>query len=210
MIFEKLEVTSFLMNCYIIGCEKSKNCAIVDPGGEAEVIINRISELGLEPKMILLTHGHGDHIGGVELLKQKYGAPIHVHSLDSKMIKDPDLNHSYRLFRKNISLDYDVLVRDKDVLELGDLRIEVIHTPGHTPGGVCYKIDDIILTGDTIFQNSIGRTDFEGGSMENIINSIVNKILIFDDKTELYPGHNDSTTVEEEKKYNMFVRQYFK
>ena len=209
MIFEKLEVTSFLMNCYIIGCEKTKACAIIDPGGGFAVIDEKINALGLEPKMILLTHGHSDHIGAVLELKDKYNIPVYVHELDAEYIKNPDLNHSYNLFRKVISIDYDELLKDGQIIELGELKIEVIHTPGHTPGGVCFKIDDLILTGDTIFNHSIGRTDLEGGSMENIISSIKNKILIFDDSTKLYPGHNSSTTVGVEKRENMFLKRYF-
>ena len=210
MIFERLEVTSFLMNCYIVGCEKTKACAIIDPGGSFPVINEKIVELGLKPKMILLTHGHSDHIGGVQELKDKYNIPVYIHELDAEYIKNPELNHSYSLFRKIISIDYDELLTDGQILELGELKIEVIHTPGHTPGGVCFKIENIIITGDTIFNHSIGRTDLEGGSMEDIISSIVNKILIYDDEVTLYPGHNSSTSIGTEKKENMFVRSYFK
>ncbi len=100
MIFERLEVTSFLMNCYIIGCEKTRACAIIDPGGSFSVIDEKIIDLGLEPKMILLTHGHSDHIGAVKELKDKYNIPVYIHELDAEFIKNPELNHSYDLFRK--------------------------------------------------------------------------------------------------------------
>ncbi len=210
MIFERLEVTSFLMNCYIIGCEKTRACAIIDPGGSFSFIDEKIIDLRLEPKMILLTHGHSDHIGAVKELKDKYNIPVYIHELDAEFIKNPDLNHSYDLFRKIISLDYDNLLKDGQIIELGELKIEVIHTPGHTPGGVCFKIDNIILTGDTLFDHSIGRTDLEGGSMDDIISSIINKILIYDDEVKLYPGHNSSTSIGVEKKENMFVRKYYK
>ncbi len=210
MIFEKLEVTSFLMNCYIVGCEKTKVCAIIDPGGGFEIIDEKIQELGLKPQMILLTHGHSDHIGAVKELKDKYNIPVYVHELDAECIKNPEINHSYELFRKIISIDYDKLLEDGQVLELGELKIEVIHTPGHTPGGVCFRIDDIMLTGDTIFNHSIGRTDLEGGSMQAIISSIKDKVLVYDDEVKLYPGHNSSTTIGVEKRENMFVKRYFK
>ena len=210
MIFERLEVTSFLMNCYIIGCEKTKACAIIDPGGSFLVIDEKIQELGVTPKMILLTHGHSDHIGAVEELKQKYEIPVYIHALDADFIKNPELNHSYDLFRKIISIDYDEILTDGQIIKLGELEILVIHTPGHTPGGVCFKIGNIILTGDTIFDHSIGRTDLEGGSMEAIISSIRNKVLIYDDETKLYPGHNSSTVIGVEKRENMFLRQYYK
>jgi len=210
MILERLEVTSFLMNCYIIGCEKTRACAIIDPGGSFSVIDEKIIDLGLEPKMILLTHGHSDHIGAVQELKDKYNIPVYIHELDAEFIKNPELNHSYDLFRKIISIDYDNFLKDGQIIELGELKIEVIHTPGHTPGGVCFKVENIILTGDTLFNHSIGRTDLEGGSMDDIISSIVNKILIYDDEVKLYPGHNSSTSIGVEKKENMFVIKYYK
>ncbi|QSX06335.1 MBL fold metallo-hydrolase [Sedimentibacter sp. zth1] len=210
MILERLEVTSFLMNCYIVGCEKTKNCAIIDPGGSFTVIDDKVSSLGLTPKMILLTHGHADHIGAVEELKHKYNIPVYVHEKDVEYLKNPELNHSYDLFRKNMSLDCDIIMKDGQIIELGELKILVIHTPGHTPGGVSFKIENIIITGDTIFNHSIGRTDFEGGSMEQIISSIRNKIFIYPDETVLYPGHNSPTNIGVEKRENMFLKQYYK
>ncbi len=208
MILEKLEVTSFLMNCYIIGCEKTHDCAIVDPGGSFKYIDERIVALGLNPKMILLTHGHADHIGAAQELKDKYNIPVYVHQLDAELIKKPELNFSYEIFRKNISIDYDVLLSDGQIIELGELKINVIHTPGHTRGGVCFKIDDVILSGDTLFERSIGRTDFPGGSMEAIINSIVNKLFIYNDDVRVYPGHGSETSIGAEKKANPYVRNY--
>lgn len=210
MILERLEVTSFLMNCYIVGCEKTHDCAIVDPGGSFSIIDERITALGLNPKMILLTHGHADHIGAVGDLKNKYNIPVYIHELDSELIKKPELNFSYELFRKSISLDYDMLLSDGQIIELGEIKIKVIHTPGHTRGGVCFKIDDIILTGDTLFERSIGRTDFPGGSMEDIINSIVNKLFIYSDEVKAYPGHGSETSIGAEKKANPYVKNYCK
>lgn len=210
MILERLEVTSFLMNCYIVGCEKTHDCAIVDPGGSFQFIDERITALGLNPKMILLTHGHADHIGAVGDLKNKYNIPVYIHELDSELIKKPELNFSYELFRKTISLDYDMLLTDGQIIELGELKINVIHTPGHTRGGVCFKIDNIILTGDTLFERSIGRTDFPGGSMEDIINSIVNKLFVYDDEVKAYPGHGSATSIGAEKKANPYVKNYCK
>lgn len=210
MIFEKLEVTSFLMNCYIVACEKTNNCAIVDPGGSFSYIDERIAALGLSPKMILLTHGHADHIGAVEEIKNKYNIPVYIHELDRELVESSELNCSYDLFRRRISVNCDKFITDGQIIELGELKIEVIHTPGHTKGGVCYKVDDIILAGDTLFRRSIGRTDLWGGSMNEIVNSIVNKLFIYDDKVTVYPGHGPSTTIGEEKKENPYVRNYYK
>jgi glyoxylase-like metal-dependent hydrolase (beta-lactamase superfamily II) len=210
MFLEKLEVSSFLMNCYIVGCEKTNDCAIIDPGGSFEYIEERITALGLNPKMILLTHGHSDHIGAVEELKNKYNIPICVHEFDSEMIKEPELNYSYDVFRKKISLDSDMLLKDGQIIELGELKISVIHTPGHTRGSACYKIEDIILSGDTLFNNTIGRTDLGGGSMDDIINSIVNKLLVYNDEVKVYPGHGSETSIGDEKKANPYVKNYIK
>lgn len=210
MILEKLEVSSFLMNCYIIGCEKTNDCAIIDPGGSFEYIVERVTALGFSPKMILLTHGHSDHIGAVEDLKNKYNIPICVHEFDSEMIKEPELNYSYDVFRKKISLDTDMLLKDGQIIDLGELKINVIHTPGHTRGSVCYKIEDIILSGDTLFKNTIGRTDLVGGSMEDIINSIANKLLVYNDDVKVYPGHGSETSIGDEKKANPYVKNYNK
>lgn len=210
MILEKLEVSSFLMNCYVVGCEKTNYCAIVDPGGSFEYIVERVTALGLSPKMILLTHGHSDHIGAVEELKNKYNIPICVHEFDSEMIKKSELNYSYDVFRKKISLDTDMLLKDGQIIDLGELKINVIHTPGHTRGSVCYKIEDLILSGDTLFKNSIGRTDLVGGSMDDIINSIVNKLLVYNDEVKVYPGHGSETNIGDEKKANPYVKNYNK
>lgn len=209
MILQKLEVTSFLMNCYLLACDKTRECAIIDPGGSFEFIKEKINELKLIPKMILLTHGHSDHIGAVEQLKNEYNIPIYIHMADVEFLKDPKLNLSYELFRKNISLDCDKILKDEQVIKLGQLQILVLHTPGHTPGGVCFVVENIMFTGDTIFNHSIGRTDLVGGSMEQIINSIRNKILIYPDETILYPGHNSETNVGIEKRENMFVKKYY-
>lgn len=209
MIFERLEVTSFLMNCYIVGCEKTRECAIIDPGGSVAVITDKIQELNLIPKMILLTHGHSDHIGGVNELKEKYNIPVFISKIDAEYAEKPELNFSYQLFRKNFSIKCDKYLEDGEVIKLGELEILVIATPGHTPGGMCFKIDDIILTGDTIFNHSIGRTDFVGGSMDDIIKSIIEKILIYPDDTKLYPGHNSPTSIGVEKRENMFVKKYY-
>jgi len=210
MILERLEVTSFLMNCYLIADEKTKEGFIVDPGGSEDYIANKIKELKIKPIGILLTHGHADHIGGVIGLKEKFNIPIYIHEADANYIKNPDLNLSYDLFRKKISFEADELLRDGDKIKMGELTIDVIHTPGHTPGGVCFKVEDALICGDTIFRFSVGRTDLTGGSMDKLIDSILRKIMVLDDNTKLYPGHNAPSKIGEEKKYNAFIKNYFK
>ncbi|MDD4779245.1 MAG: MBL fold metallo-hydrolase [Tissierellia bacterium] len=205
MIFEAMSVGSFMANCYIVGSNKTKEAAIIDPGADFNRIDNKIKELGLIPKIIILTHAHGDHIGAVADLKAKYSIPVYIHEYDAEFLSDSSINLTKMLFRKDLSINPDVKLKDGDIIQLSDLEFEIIHTPGHTPGGICIKIENIIMTGDTLFNKSIGRTDFPGGSFEDIISSIKNKIFKYSDDTIIYPGHNSPSTIKSEKQGNPFV-----
>ncbi len=205
MIFEAMAVGSYYANCYIVGSEETKETAIIDPGAEFKRIDEKIIELGLNPKIIILTHAHGDHIGAVNELVEKYNTKVYIHENDAKALSDSDENYSKILFRKELSIKPDVLLKDGDTIELGELKFDIIHTPGHTVGGICIKVENIMLTGDTLFNKSIGRTDFTGGSFDEIIDSITNKIFKYDDETIIYPGHNNPTTIGSEKLGNPFV-----
>lgn len=205
MIFEAMAVGSYYANCYIVGSEETKEAAIIDPGAEFKRIDEKIIELGLNPKIIILTHAHGDHIGAVNELVEKYNTKVYIHENDAKALSDSDENYSKILFRKELSIKPDVLLKDGDTIELGELKFDIIHTPGHTVGGICIKVENIMLTGDTLFNKSIGRTDFTGGSFDEIIDSITNKIFKYDDETIIYPGHNNPTTIGSEKLGNPFV-----
>jgi len=206
MIFEAMAVGSYMSNCYIVGSEKTKEAAIIDPGAEFNKIDAKIIELGLTPKMIILTHAHGDHIGAALELIEKYNIPVYIHEDDAEALIDSNINLSKVLFRKEVNINPDVRLKDKDKIILGDLEFEIIHTPGHTPGGISIKIENIMMTGDTLFNHSIGRTDFPGGSFEQIIDSIRNKIFKYDDDIIVYPGHNSPTTILSEKIGNPFMR----
>lgn len=205
MIFEAMTVGSYMSNCYIVGSDKTNEAAIIDPGAEFGRIDKKIIELGLKPKMILLTHAHGDHIGAVLEFIDKYHIPVYIHEDDAEALVDSNINLSKVLFRKEVTINPDVKLKDGDKIELGDLEFEVIHTPGHTPGGICLKVENIMLTGDTLFNQSIGRTDFPGGSFDQIISSIKDKIFKYDDDIIVYPGHNSPTTIKSEKMSNPFV-----
>lgn len=205
MIFEAMPVGSFWSNCYIIGSEKTREAAIIDPGADFNKIDNKIIELDLIPKMIILTHAHGDHIGAVADFKNKYNIPVYIHEDDAEALADSSKNMTKMLFRKDLSVTPDVKLKDGDLIKLGDLDLEIIHTPGHTPGGICIKVENIMMTGDTLFNRSIGRTDFPGGSFDEIISSIKNKIFKYDDDTIIYPGHNSPSTIRAEKQGNPFV-----
>lgn len=205
MIFQAMEVGSYLSNCYIVGSNTTKEAAIIDPGGSFGKIEKGLNELNLIPKIIILTHGHGDHIAAVNDFIEKYQTKVYVHKDDAEMIMDANLNLSRYVTGKNISITPDVLLNDGDIVSLGDLNFEIIHTPGHTRGGICIKIENIMFTGDTLFNKSIGRTDFEGGSFDEIISSITNKIFSYDENTVIYPGHNSPSTIKSEKIGNPFV-----
>lgn len=206
MIFEAMTVGSFLSNCYIVGAETTKEAAIIDPGADFVRIENEIKELGLTPKIIILTHAHGDHIGAVKDFVEKYGTKVYIHKEDAEMLKDGNKNFSKILTGKSMSIIPDVELEDKDEIKLGDLNFEIIHTPGHTRGGICIKVENIMMTGDTLFNKSIGRTDFPGGSFEEIIQSIKEKIFKYDDDIVIYPGHNSPSTIKSEKLGNPFVK----
>ncbi|NLJ58974.1 MAG: MBL fold metallo-hydrolase, partial [Tissierellia bacterium] len=172
MIFELLTVGMYGANCYIVGSEQTNEAAIIDPGAEFNKIENKIKSLGLTPKIVILTHYHGDHIGAVEEFVEKYATKVYIHKEDAKALKDSAMNLSKTMFGKDMSIKADVELEDGDEIKLGELTFEIIHTPGHTKGGICIKVGNIMMTGDTLFNNSIGRTDFPGGSFEEIIASI--------------------------------------
>ncbi|SHH52917.1 Glyoxylase, beta-lactamase superfamily II [Caloranaerobacter azorensis DSM 13643] len=205
MILERLPVGVYSANCYIIGCEKTGEAAVVDPGGDVDVILEKIEEFGLKVKYIILTHGHGDHIGGIIELKEKTNAKVLIHADDEYMLKDSDMNLSSKMSIKNIEINPDDVLKDGDIIEIGKYKAYIIHTPGHTKGSICIKLENNILTGDTLFAGSIGRTDLPGGSHDSIIKSIKERLLIYDDDVKIFPGHGPATTIGIEKITNPFI-----
>ncbi|MCR2042533.1 MBL fold metallo-hydrolase [Anaerosalibacter massiliensis] len=205
MKIERLTVGVYAANCYIIYCEDTKEGIVIDPGEEGDRILKRIEELNLDVKYIILTHGHGDHIGGLKEVKEGTQAPILIHEGDRELLNDGTKNLSSVMATGSVQLEADRFVKDGEELSFGNYLVKIIHTPGHTPGGISINIDSSLFTGDTLFAGSIGRTDFPGGSYEQIINSIKEKLVLFSDDTIVYPGHGPSSTIGREKVSNPFI-----
>lgn len=203
MNIKRMPLGCYGANSYILS-DDTKECIVVDPGGESEDTIKYIEENKLNLQYIVLTHGHGDHIGGVLDLKEKYGVPVYVHEADEDLINDPEKNLSAFLPMKEVAFKSDRQLKDGDVLEFGNQEIEIIHTPGHSPGCICLKSKGDILTGDTLFRGSIGRTDLYG-STDELVDSIKYKLMVYDDSTVIHPGHGAESTIRFEKENNPFI-----
>ena len=206
MINYKLAVVGPLdTNCYLVHCSETLECAVVDPGAEADRIFPLILEFGLKPVYILNTHGHIDHIGANRDVKDKFGIPLAIHSLDGpllEMVQQFEL--SFFLGAKE-SPPADFLLQDGDSIAIGKSALRVIHTPGHTPGSVSLLGDGILFSGDTLFNGGVGRTDLPGGSTRDLEQSIREQILTLPPETIVLPGHGPWTTVGEEKESNPFL-----
>lgn len=196
----------YAANCYLVYSEKDREAIIIDPGGDADDIIAQIKSLELDIKYIILTHGHGDHIGGVKDIKEYIDVPVAIHKDDEYLLKDGDRNLSSHMAIGTIEELADILLDEGDEIHFGDLVAKIIHTPGHTLGGISINIEDGLFTGDTLFAGSIGRTDFPGGSFESIISSIKDKLFVYPDDTIVYPGHGPLSTIKGEKSSNPFLR----
>lgn len=184
----KLVVGPIQANCYILGCESTREGLVIDPGAEIPRIMKQISKLGLKIRYILLTHGHWDHAGGAEEIRKKLNVPLWVHPLDIS----------------ELGFEPDEPLSDSQKLQLGKFEITVLHTPGHTRGGVSFHAPGAVFTGDTLFAGSIGRTDLRGGSHKQLIKSVIEKIFPLGDKLNVYPGHGPRTTIGAERKTNPF------
>jgi glyoxylase-like metal-dependent hydrolase (beta-lactamase superfamily II) len=200
-----MEVGAFAANCYLVACDRTLDGVVIDPGAEAKRILDMVHREKVNVRYIINTHGHVDHVGANEELRQALGAPILIHEADGEMCKKPHASLSAFLGRMKLA-EPDRLLVGGEKLTVGDLVLEVIETPGHTRGSITLLAGGALFTGDTLFAGSIGRTDLPGGSFEEILRSIREKLLVFPDQTAVYPGHGPETTIGEEKSYNPFLR----
>lgn len=203
---DTLIVSELQINCYLFGCRATREAAIIDPGGDSHLIGAKVAERQAIIKMILLTHGHFDHIGALDRIRKEYGCPVFIHSAEANALTNPMINLSALTGSSIVSGEADRLLEDGDRIQLGELTLEVLHTPGHTRGGVCFKYDGLLFSGDTLFNSGIGRTDLPGGNMAQLEQSIRNKLFTLPDDILVLPGHGEPTGIGLEKTLNPFVR----
>ena len=205
MIIKKLAVGPIMANCFIVGCKETHEAAVIDPGDEADRILLALAQAKLTVKQIINTHGHFDHVGANKRMKAATGAPILIHALDAPMLSMLSRSAAAWGMSAEDSPSPDRTIDEGDEIHVGLLRLQVIHTPGHTPGGVSLIADGCAFVGDTLFAGSVGRTDFPGGDFDTLKSSIQNKLFALGDEVRVFTGHGPETTIGEEKRYNPFV-----
>jgi hydroxyacylglutathione hydrolase len=208
LIIKTLVVGPIMANSFIVGCEETREAAVIDPGDEADRILLALAESGLVVKFIINTHGHLDHVGANKRLKEITGAPILIHPLDAPMLNQVASSAAAWGITADNSPPPDREIEDGDKVTFGNIILKVIHTPGHTPGGISLSTDHEVFVGDTLFAGSIGRTDFPGGNFETIKKSIQQKLFTLNDDVKVYPGHGPATTVGVERRTNPFVGEH--
>jgi len=206
LIVEKIVVGALETNCYIIAPSANSEAAIIDPGGNAQLIAQRLEKLNLELKLIINTHGHIDHTGADSKLAGMYDVPIYISADDKGVLNNPNDNLSLLLGEKYEEVKDVKQLRDGQALNVGGLELKVLSTPGHTRGSVSILVDGKLFSGDLLFRGSVGRTDFPSSSYKELLESL-KKISDLPDEVIVYPGHGPGTTIGEEKESNMFFRE---
>lgn len=205
MIIERLTLGRLQTNCYVLADEDSGECAVFDPAADAERILDTVRHHGLKVKYIILTHVHIDHILALDELKAATGAEIAVHEAEAALLNDRTGTLAELFGEEPPCSAADIVLTEKDELFLGARRLKFIHTPGHTPGGMCVLCENILIAGDTLFSGSVGRTDFPNGSHAQLIEAINQKLMTLPDSTRVYSGHGPSTTIGNERDTNPYL-----
>ncbi|MDY0290808.1 MAG: MBL fold metallo-hydrolase [Desulfuromonadaceae bacterium] len=205
MIIKTLPVGPLQVNCYIVACPRTKKALIIDPGDEAEHILRVIEQEGVEPKMLVNTHAHFDHVGGNSAIIEKTGIEFCIHKDDLPLLQQASRQAASYGLPAVDSPAPSRLLHNGDLLEIGDLSFEVIHTPGHSPGGICLYGEGHLFSGDTLFAGSIGRTDLPGGDMQQLLGHIRSQLMVLPASTVVHPGHGPESTIGAEQSSNPFV-----
>ncbi|NLG50001.1 MAG: MBL fold metallo-hydrolase [Chloroflexi bacterium] len=207
MMLRTLTVGRLGTNCYVVACERTRQAMVVDPGDDAQDIQRALDELEAQARLIVLTHFHFDHMLAADPLRRETGATLAIHEADAAHLTRPPA--LFRFFSPNVpeGLVADQLLHDGDALAVGDIRVEVLHTPGHSPGGISLWLpeEQVVFSGDALFRQGIGRTDFPGCSSDLLLRSIREKLFALPDETVVYPGHGPATTIGYEKQHNPWV-----
>lgn len=207
MIFNTFVVGALGVNCIILGCSTTGESVVIDPGSDAETLIAFVAEKSLNVTAIINTHGHFDHVGGNSRLKGALNAPLLIHASDAQMLgRVSQVATMYGLSGED-SPQPDRFLEDNQVIRFGEYALKVIHTPGHTPGGCCFYIENEgkLISGDTLFADGVGRTDLPGGSHVQLVESIRTRLFTLPDHVEVYPGHGPTTTIGHEKRHNPYL-----
>lgn len=205
MIIKTLPVGPLQVNCYIVACPRTKKALIIDPGDEAEHILRVIEQEGVEPKILVNTHAHFDHVGGNSAIIEKTGIEFCIHKDDVPLLQQASRQAASYGLPAVDSPAPSRLLHNGDLLEIGDLSFEVIHTPGHSPGGICLYGEGHLFSGDTLFAGSIGRTDLPGGDMQQLLGHIRSQLMVLPASTVVHPGHGPESTIGAEQSSNPFV-----
>ncbi len=201
----RITVGPIRTNCYIINRERNSEAVIIDPGDDADIIERKIKELRLEPVAILLTHGHFDHISATDTIRNHFGIKVYAYEKEKEVLNS-DANLGTAFLGRKMRFEADGYLKDNDIINLANIEFRVIYTPGHTIGSCCYLAEgeNVLFSGDTLFCNSHGRTDFPTGSESSIVHSITDRLFNLKDNIKVYPGHEEETSIGSEKRMNMW------